>query len=101
MRTSKACRPRSRCSCTTRRSRTLVIPKVLTVGFAYEAMPGLKLMANYEWEGWSIYKNDVFVGDTGFTVTVPRDYNDAHVIRAAGEYARLPFMQELTLRAGV
>jgi long-chain fatty acid transport protein len=79
----------------------MVIPSVVTVGAAYEAMPGLKLMANYEWEGWSIYHSDVFVGASGgFTVTVPRNYKNAHVIRAAGEYAKLPFMQELTLRAG-
>jgi long-chain fatty acid transport protein len=79
----------------------LVIPSVFTVGAAYEVMPGLKLMANYEFEGWSIYKQDEFIGESGFTVTVPRDYNNAHVIRAAGEYAKPTFMQELTLRAGV
>jgi long-chain fatty acid transport protein len=79
----------------------LVIPNVLTIGAAYEAIPGLKLMANYEFERWSIYESDVFRGEGDFMVTVPRNYNDAHVIRAAGEYARLPFMQELTLRAGV
>jgi long-chain fatty acid transport protein len=80
----------------------MVIPSVFTIGAAYEAMPGLKLMGNYEWEGWSIYHSDVFVGaGGGFTVTVPRNYKNAHVIRAAGEYAKLPFMQELTLRAGV
>jgi long-chain fatty acid transport protein len=80
----------------------LVIPSVFTIGAAYEAMPGLKLMANYEFENWSIYHADVFKGGDGaFDVTVPRNYKDAHVIRAAGEYAHLPFMQELTLRAGV
>lgn len=83
-------------------SEKMVIPSIVTVGAAYEAMPGLKLMANYEFEGWSIYHNDVFVGASGdFTVTVPRNYKNAHVIRAGGEYAKLPFMQELTLRAGV
>jgi long-chain fatty acid transport protein len=80
---------------------TVVIPSLFTIGAAYEAMPGLKLMANYEFEGWSIYHEDHFVGESGFTVTVPRDYNNAHVIRAAGEYARTPFMPQLTLRAGV
>jgi long-chain fatty acid transport protein len=80
----------------------LVIPSVFTVGAAYEVMPGLKLMANYEFERWSIYESDRFVGSSGdFTVTVPRDYNNAHVIRGAGEYAGPSFMQQLTLRAGV
>jgi long-chain fatty acid transport protein len=80
----------------------LVIPSVFTVGAAYEAIPGLKLMADYEYEAWSVYHADVFQGGDGnFMVRVPRNYNDAHVIRVAGEYAQLPFMQELTLRAGV
>jgi long-chain fatty acid transport protein len=82
-------------------SHMVVVPSVFTIGAAYEAMPGLKLMANYEWEGWTIYHEDRFVGDDGFTATVRRDYNNAHVIRAAGEYARTPFMPQLTLRAGI
>jgi long-chain fatty acid transport protein len=79
----------------------VVIPSVFTIGAAYEAIPGLTLMANYEFEGWSIYHEDEFVGSGGFTVSVPRDYNNAHVVRAAGEYTKPAFMQELTLRAGV
>src|SRR6185503_12412021 len=80
----------------------LVIPNVLTIGAAYEVKPGFKLMANYEFERWSIYKSDEFIGSSGdFSVTVRRDYNNAHVVRAAGEYAKLSFMPELTLRAGV
>jgi long-chain fatty acid transport protein len=82
-------------------SHKVVVPSVFTIGAAYEAMPGLTLMANYEFEGWSIYHEDEFVGESGFAVTVPRDYNNAHVIRAAGEYARPEFMQALTLRAGI
>jgi long-chain fatty acid transport protein len=81
-------------------SEELIIPSVFSVGAAYEAIPGLKLMADYELEMWSIYHTDTFKG-TDVTVNVPRNYKNAHVIRAAGEYARLPFMQELTLRAGV
>jgi long-subunit fatty acid transport protein len=79
----------------------VVMPNVFRFGAAYEAMPGLKVMASYEFERWSIYKSDVFIGEGDFMVTVPRNYNNAHVIRTGGEYARLPFMQELTLRAGV
>jgi long-chain fatty acid transport protein len=82
-------------------SHEVVVPSVFTIGAAYEAMPGLTLMANYEFEGWSIYHEDEFIGDSGFAVSVPRDYNNAHVIRAAGEYARPAFMQQLTLRAGI
>jgi long-subunit fatty acid transport protein len=79
----------------------VVMPNVFRIGAAYETMPGLKVMASYEFERWSTYKSDVFIGESDFMVTVLRNYNNAHVIRAGGEYARLPFMQELTLRAGV
>jgi long-chain fatty acid transport protein len=79
----------------------LVIPNVLFVGAAYEVMPNLKVMAAYDFERWSTYKNDMFVGDDGFSVTVQRDYNNAHVFRLAGEWVKLPFLPALTGRAGV
>jgi long-subunit fatty acid transport protein len=78
-----------------------IIPNVFTIGAAFEAMPGLTLMAGYEFERWSSYESDVFVGDSGFTVEVPRHYNDAHVIRAAGEYEKPSFAPQLTLRGGI
>jgi long-chain fatty acid transport protein len=79
----------------------LVIPNVLFVGAAYEVIPNLKVMASYEFERWSTYKSDMFVGTDGFTVTVPRDYNNAYVVRLAGEWVKLPFLPALTGRAGV
>jgi long-subunit fatty acid transport protein len=79
----------------------ILIPHVFVIGAAYEAMPNLKLMGGYEFENWSVYTDDTFVGSSGFTVTVPRNYNDAHVIRAAGEYEKLSFAPQLTLRGGV
>jgi long-subunit fatty acid transport protein len=85
----------------------LIIPDVLFIGAAYEVMPNLKVMAAYNFEGWSPYKADKFVG-TGvpggpapFTVTVPRNYNNANVFRLGGEWVHTPFMPQLTLRAGV
>lgn len=82
-------------------SETLVIPNVFTIGAAYEVMPNVTVMANYELERWSLYKSDKFVGSNGFTVTVPRNYNNAHVIRVAGEYEKPAFLPALTMRAGV
>jgi len=79
----------------------LTIPNVLFIGGAYAVKPNIKVMAAYDFERWSTYKNDMFVGDDGFTVTVPRNYNNAHVIRFAGEWVKLPFLPALTGRAGV
>jgi long-subunit fatty acid transport protein len=77
------------------------IPKIFYVGAAYDVKPNLKLMTSYNYEGWSVYKSDKFVGGDGFVVEVPRDYKAAHVIRAAGELQKPGFMPELTLRAGM
>jgi long-chain fatty acid transport protein len=79
----------------------LTIPSVLFVGAAYEVMPNLKVMAAYDFERWSTYESDTFVGADGFTVSVPRNYNNAHMFRLAGEWVKLPFLPALTARAGV
>lgn len=79
----------------------LKIPNILFVGAAYEVIPNLKIMAAYDFERWSLYKSDDFIGSDGFSVTVQRNYNDAHVIRLAGEWVQLPFLPQLTARAGI
>jgi long-chain fatty acid transport protein len=79
----------------------ILIPHVFVIGAAYEVIPNFKLMGNYEFENWSVYTDDTFVGESGFTVEVRRNYNDAHVIRGAAEYQKLPFAPALTLRGGV
>ena len=80
---------------------TLLIPDVVFAGAAYEVMPNFKIMAAYSFEHWSDYKADTFVGSDGFTVSVPRNYTNSHVIRLGGEWKRLPFLPQLTLRAGI
>ncbi len=80
---------------------TLKLPEKLFLGAAYEVMPNLKVMAAYDLERWSVYKNDTFVGSSGLMITVPRNYNNAHVVRAGAEWQKTPFLPELTLRAGM
>jgi long-chain fatty acid transport protein len=79
----------------------LTIPNVLFIGAAYEVKPNLKVMAAYDFERWSTYKNDMFIGADGFTVTVQRDYKNAQVFRLAGEWVKLPFLPALTARLGL
>jgi long-subunit fatty acid transport protein len=78
----------------------LAIPTEFHLGAAYEVIPNLDVMFTFTDELWSTYHSDTFIGSTGFTVTVPRDYNDAQVYRLAGEWAHVPFLPALTLRLG-
>jgi long-chain fatty acid transport protein len=78
----------------------LALPSELHAGASYEVYPDLTVMATFTEEFWSIYHSDTFVGSTGFTVVVPRDYNDAQVYRIGGEWAHVPFLPPLTLRLG-
>jgi len=76
------------------------LPSEFHVGAAYALTPRLSVMATFTEELWSIYHDDTFVGSTGFTVTVPRDYKDAQVYRLGVEWEHVPFLQALTLRVG-
>jgi long-chain fatty acid transport protein len=75
-------------------------PNILYLGAAYRPLDGLTIMAGWDFERWSVYKSDTFVGDKGFTVSVPRNYNNAFVYRLGVEYAHVPFLPPLTLRLG-
>lgn len=78
---------------------TIKLPSELHVGAAYALTPHLNVMGTFTEELWSIYHDDTFVGSTGFTVTVPRDYKNAQVYRLGVEWDHVPFLQALTLRA--
>ena len=80
---------------------TVLIPDVVFAGAAYEVMPNLKIMAAYSFEHWSAYKADTFVGSDDLTISVTRDYNNSHVLRLGGEWAHLPALPQLTVRAGI
>jgi long-chain fatty acid transport protein len=80
-------------------SEQLTIPNVLAVGAAYAVVPNIKLMFTYSWERWSVYTEDKFVGADGFTVVVPRNYQNAHVYRAGIEW-NLEALPEVTARFG-
>jgi len=90
----------------------VTIPNTFDIGAAFEVMPNLKVMAQYTFERWSVYHSDTFVGDDvvgmnpdgsaqHFQVAVARNYTNAHIIRVAGEWAKLPALPQLTLRAGL
>lgn len=80
-------------------SETLRVPNVLAVGASYAVVPNIQLMFQYTFERWSQYDKDAFVGADGFTVTVDRHYNNAHVYRGGLEWI-VSGLPELTLRFG-
>ena len=81
-------------------SEELTLPSELHAGASYEVYKDLTVMATFTEEFWSVYHSDTFIGATGFSVIVPRNYNDAQVYRLAAEWAHVPFLPALTLRLG-
>jgi long-subunit fatty acid transport protein len=82
-------------------SEHVTLPNELFVGLSSQVTPSLLLMASWSLEGWHVYGDDTYVGDKGFVVSVPRHYQDAWVYRVGAEYAQLPGLPALTLRAGL
>jgi long-chain fatty acid transport protein len=52
----------------------------------------------WTWERFHVYKEDVFVGDKGVTVIVPRDYKNGYTLRLGAEFEALPMLRA---RAGL
>ena len=55
----------------------------------------------WTWERFHVYTDDTFIGDRGVTVIVPRDYKNGYTLRLGTEYAGLPGVPGLKLRAGI
>jgi len=76
----------------------LTYPDVLNIGVAYQATKPLLLTAGYTWNHYAVYKSDLFQGDKGTTISVPRNYGNGYTVRLGGEYEVDP---RLKLRAGL
>jgi long-chain fatty acid transport protein len=79
----------------------VVVPPELNLGLSWQATPNLQLLVGFTLEGWHVYRSDAFVGDKGFSVTVPRRYRDAYDYRLGVEYAGHPALPGVSLRAGL
>jgi long-subunit fatty acid transport protein len=79
----------------------LTFPNIVQSGISYQATPDLLLNAGYLFVRWVVYKQDVFVGDRGVTVTVPHDFHNGYGFTGGAEY-RLPVLDKaITVRAAV
>jgi long-chain fatty acid transport protein len=76
----------------------LPFPNLLAVGAAYRIAKPWLVTLQYNYARFRVYDEDLFIGDTGFTVRVPRDYRDGHVIRGGVEWNTT---ERLILRAGL
>jgi long-chain fatty acid transport protein len=76
---------------------TLTYPNQLNLAAAYRVIAPLLLTFDWTWERFHVYKQDLFVGDRGVTVVVPRDYKNGYTLRVGAEYQVIPLLK---LRAG-
>jgi long-chain fatty acid transport protein len=75
----------------------LTYPNQLNVSAAYRVIAPLQLMFDWTWERFHVYRDDIFTGDRGVTVVVPRAYKNGYTLRAGAEIQPIP---RLTLRVG-
>jgi len=76
----------------------LTYPSVLNVGASWQATQALLVTAGVTYNWYSVYEQDLFVGDKGMVIDVPRDYGNGITYRLGAELQALP---ALKLRAGV
>lgn len=77
---------------------TLTYPNALHVGVAWRVVDPVLVTAEWSWNRYKVYTEDLFVGSMGTTVSVPRDYGNGYTFRVGAEWQAIPKLQ---LRAGV
>ena len=78
-------------------SSSLTLPATGFLGVSYSPMKDLTLEADYQFVGWSSYKELALTFKKDNSVSVsPKDYEDTYIIRVGGEYT----MGDWQFRAG-
>jgi long-chain fatty acid transport protein len=73
------------------------LPSTAFLGVAYKVMDNLEVEVDYQYIGWSSYKELAFTfKKDGSSVFSPKEYEDTFILRAGAEYT----MGDLQLRAG-
>ncbi len=73
-------------------SSSLTLPPVAFVGLAYKPMTNLEVEADYQFTGWSTYRElRIDFAKDGSNSTTPKDYQDSYILRIGGEYTMAPF----------
>lgn len=76
----------------------LTYPNQVNLGAAYRVIEPVLLTFDWTWERFHVYQQDLFVGDRGISVVVPRDYKNGYTLRLGTEVKVLP---QLKVRAGI
>ena len=79
-------------------SHVLTYPNQVNLGAAYRVIEPVLLTFDWTWERFHVYKQDVFIGDRGVSVVVPRDYKNGFTLRVGTEVKVSPLLK---LRAGL
>lgn len=79
-------------------SASIELPATAFLGVAYKVMENFELEADYQYVGWSSYKELVikFKKDPSKNSVNPKDYQNTYIIRVGGEYT----MEQFQFRAG-
>ncbi len=76
---------------------SLELPATAFVGVAYKAMPNLEFEADYQYVGWSSYKElKIDFKKNNSSSTSPKNYENTFILRFGGEYT----MDALQIRLG-
>jgi len=76
----------------------LDLPNIFAVGFAHDVTPDLTLMAEYNWYGWSNFK-EIRIKRPGFPdQVVPQNYQDTFSVAIGAQYR---INETWTVRSGV
>jgi long-chain fatty acid transport protein len=76
---------------------TLTYPNQLNVGAALRVIEPVLVTFDWTWERFHVYQQDLFVGDRGVVVIVPRNYKNGYTLRLGAEVSPIP---RLKLRVG-
>lgn len=78
-------------------SASLELPATAFFGLAYKAMDNLEFEADYQYVGWSSYKElKIDFKKDGSSTISPKNYENTYILRIGGEYT----MDELQIRFG-
>jgi long-chain fatty acid transport protein len=75
----------------------LTIPNALNIGLAYRALPKWLFTFGFTFDRYTVYQSDVFQGELGASVVVPRNYSNGYTFRFGAEHDLLP---QLKVRGG-
>ncbi len=79
-------------------SATITLPATAFLGVAYKPMKDLEVEADYQFIGWSSYKELAidFAANPAMDKVAPKDYQDTYILRLGAQYT----MGDIKLRAG-